>query len=1191
MQLTEKQQLAVDIRDKNILVSAAAGSGKTAVLVKRIIDRVLDENNPVDIDRILVMTFTKAAAAQMKDRILKAIEEKRAVKPFDKNLQKQAALVHSANITTIDSFCMMVVRNHFAEIDLNPDFRMADEGETNLLKRDAVDEVLEQLFAEGSDDFLNMTECFASGKSDAAIDELILKMHTFSESYVDPCEWLDGCANKYSLTDVEAIDEQDYIIEYVNNAKKYLKEAINSLEEALSICQKEFGPLPYTEAIESDIDYVTGVIKKDCYSEMYEYFESVGKYSGKRLATYTMPKNAIAEEIEIRNELKEHVKTLRAKAKVLIEEVANTVCDNSPSLILDSMHEMELPIKELIRATKMFKNRFADKKKDKNLVDFNDLEHMCLEILRTSESASKEYRDFFEEIYVDEYQDSNLVQEEILSFLTKNDETSGNLFMVGDVKQSIYGFRLARPDIFIEKYSRFPDKLSSGPDIKIDLHDNFRSRSTVVDSVNEIFRKTMTKDTGKLDYDVNAELHAKAEYCDGMGYETELVLCVKDNEINPREMEARAVANKIKELVGTLDVKDGDNGIRKAKYSDVVILLRTAKGWDNLFMNTLESEGIPVHVTSTSGYFSQKEVATLLEYLKIIDNPLQDIPMMAALRSSFGLLYDEEVAMIRGAFPEGYLYESILKFRDTYIDTDGYEVIISKIQSFLDTLNYYRKKTTYTPVDKIIAEIIDRTYGRYVNAEVNGAKKMANLNVLLNKAIEYGKSSYKGLFHFNRYIEMLHKYEVDFGEANTLDENDDAVRIMSIHKSKGLEFPICFVCGMSKKFNVQDLRADVILDADWGAGVNVVNPKRRTKYKSLFKTSLAIKKAYELIEEEQRLFYVAMTRAKEKLIMTAQVKDEKQLTGAGLIIPKCSSYLDFYLFANSKEEISSIKVSYVEIADLVGEEMKHAIKEMAGREEFELLLNEKTFELPAKIRQRMEYVYPYEETKGAVKVSVSELKRRSMMIKMQEDEENNSPEIELINDATNYDDDNSLSDEIEEIIPSFMRNEEEVGEKTYSPALRGTAVHRIFELWDYTRETDIESVKSYIAKVREDKRIEEDLYELINPKVLYNFVNSSIASRMKTASLRDKLRREQPFVIEDPDTGMLIQGIIDAYFVEDGEIVVVDYKTDRAKGGDELVTKYRVQLDYYAKALSMLTGLKIREKVIYSTYLNECIIM
>lgn len=1189
MQLTEKQQLAVDIKNKNILVSAAAGSGKTAVLVKRIIDRVLDENNPIDIDRILVMTFTKAAAAQMKERILKAIEEKRGLNPFDKNLQKQAALVHSANITTIDSFCMMVVRNHFAEIDLNPDFRMADEGETNLLKRDAVDEIMEELFGEGRDEFLNMTECFASGKNDASIDELILKMHTFSESYVNPYEWLDRCADKYAMTGDSSIDEQDYIIEYVKNTKKYLNEAKNILEKAISLCHEEYGPLPYIDALESDMDYIMGVIHKNTYSEMYGFIESFGKYSGKRLATYTMPKNATAEEIEIRNGLKEQVRALRDKAKKLIDEVSNAIGSNSPKTIMDSMHAMESPVSELINATKKFKNRFQEKKRDKNLVDFNDLEHMCLEIFRKCESASENYRNFFEEIYVDEYQDSNLVQEEILSFLTKSDETSGNLFMVGDVKQSIYGFRLARPDIFIEKYNRFPSELSGTADIKIDLHDNFRSRSTVVDAVNDIFRKTMTKESGKLEYDDNAELHAKADYPDGAGYETELVLCVKDDEVNPKELEARAVAHKIKEIVGKLDIKGENDSLRKARYSDVVILLRTAKGWDNLFMSTLEAEGIPVHVTSTSGYFSQKEVATLLEYMKVLDNPLQDVPLMAVLRSSFGMFYDEEVAMIRGAFPEGYLYESILKFRDTYIDSEGYEQIIHKIQAFLDVLNYYRKKISYVSVDKIIAEIIDCTYGKYVKAEVNGEKKMANLNVLLNKAIEYGKTSYKGLFHFNRYIEMLHKYEIDFGEANILDENDDAVRIMSIHKSKGLEFPVCFMCGMAKKFNTQDLKADVILDADWGVGVNIINAKRRTKCKSLFKTALVMKKTNELIEEELRLFYVAMTRAKEKLIMTSQVKNVT-MNGDGLIIPKCSSYLDFYLFANEKEEISSIKVSNMEISDFIDDEMRQAVKTIAGKEDIDLYLNGKTMDIPPEIKEKMEYVYPYEESKGVVKISVSELKRRSMMIKMQEDTENNSPEIELFSDtgdSGNF----TASEDTDERIPSFMRPEDESSIKTYSPALRGTAIHRIFEIWDYTNENDTGSVKSYIEKVREDKRIENDLYELINPQIVFNFVNSEISLRMKEADKQGKLRREQPFVIEDSDTGMLVQGIIDAYFVEDDEIVVVDYKTDRVKTGDELIEKYRVQLEYYAKALNMLTGLKIREKVIYSTYLNECIIM
>lgn len=1176
MNLTINQQLAVDIRNKNILVSAAAGSGKTAVLVKRIIDRILDSESPVDIDRILVMTFTKAAAAQMKDRILKAIEEKRAKDPFNKNLQRQASLVHTANITTIDSFCMMVVRNHFSEIDLNPDFRIADEGECNLIKRDALGEVLEEMFESSDENFLMMTETFATGKSDDALEELVLRLHTFSESYPNPEDWLNNCCSKYGSIDVEILDSEEWIIEFVNSTKKQLKEISAGLNKALDLCYLEYGPIAYAEALQSDIDYIDGIVLKDKFSEIYDYVQSYGVYSPKTLGTYRLPKEGTvsATEIKTRTELKDKVKAVRDKSKEIIKGISETIADNSPEDTCSSMMAMYPTVQALVDVTLKFKSRFNKKKREKNVVDFNDLEHMCLEILRSSDDIAGDYRNAFVEIYVDEYQDSNLVQEEIVKKLTRESDDSGNLFMVGDVKQSIYGFRLARPDIFIEKYNRFPSEMSESPDLKIDLHDNFRSRKTVIDSVNEIFEKIMTEDSGKLVYDDNAALHAMADYCDGDGYETEFVYGLRDEDFEDKELEARIVANRIREIVGHLDIKDGDD-IRKAKCSDIVILLRTAKGWDNVFMNTLQSEGIPVHVTSTEGYFSQREVSTLLEYLKIIDNPLQDIPLMASMRSVFGDFSDEEVAKIRGAYPEGRLYDSMNHYYETYVTDPKCAKIVQKIQKFKEDLTYFRNKMIYTPVDRIIAEIIDGFYGQCVKAEHNGEKKFANLNVLLSKAEDYGRTSYKGLFHFNRYIEMLHKYEIDFGEANILDENDDAVRIMSIHKSKGLEFPVCFLCGMNKKFNMQDSRASVISDADWGIGVDIIDPVRRTKRSSLFKKSLALKKYNEALEEEIRLFYVAMTRAKEKLIMSSVIKEDN-IQEANVMLSKASSYLDLYLYAKGINAIKSIYDRKILVEDLVSNKVDDAINEEIKREKINKLINIKIEHLPEEIENRFRFIYPYEDDKNTTKLSVSEIKRRSM----------------AIHDTDALDDLENEKQLYEEKLPDKIvySNKKELSED-YSPALRGTAIHKAFEVWDYSRPTKMTNIEEFIKKIDDEKLVQSDLLKYIDKFVIYYFVNSDIARRMKEAYDNGSLRREQPFVIEDETEGCLVQGIIDAYFIEDDEIVVVDYKTDRLDEKVEFVDKYKIQLDYYANALERVLEKKVKEKVIYSTYLKECITM
>lgn len=1177
MKFTENQQRAIDIRDKNILVSAAAGSGKTAVLVNRIIDRVLDENDPVDIDRILVMTFTNAAAAQMKERILDAIEEKRKVNPSNKNLQKQAALIHSANISTIDSFCLNVVRNHFSDININPDFRIADQGELKLIKQDVLESVMESEYERGEDSFLDMTECFSYGRTDRQIENIIIQLHDFAQSYPDPEKWLLGCTSEYDSVNEENLNEAKWICDYLGDIKFTLIEMKKLLEKSIEVCNEELGPYVYIEALENDISYIEKIVSLSNYSDLYNFFENVGEPSFSKLKSLKMLKEGEAslEEIETQSRKKTYVTDVRDKYKTYIKSIYSDISNNSPEGIVDDMVSMAPYVGSLVKTTILFLKEFANKKREKNIVDFNDLEHMCLDILKTSESASLEYRDHFKEIYVDEYQDSNLVQEEIVKLLCVESETKGNLFMVGDVKQSIYGFRLARPEIFVEKYNRFPEYDESlSADVKIDLHDNFRSRTTVIDSVNDVFKHIMTENTGGIIYDEKASLHAKAEYPDGEGFSSELIYAYHIDEVNDRVLEAHTVAERIKELKRTLLVTK-DNNLVPLKYSDIVILLRSAKDWDTVFQSVLEGEGIPVHVDSSTGYFSRPEVYTLLEYLKVIDNPRQDIPLMSVLRSPIGNMYDEEIAIIRGAFPQGDLYSSVL----SYLNTEGNEadikgtIIKKKLGSFITELEYYRRKTSYTTVDMIITEIIDGYYGDCVLVSNNGKKKYANLQMLLEKAKEYGKTSYKGIFHFNRYIETLHKYEVDFGQANVLDENEDAVRIMTIHKSKGLEFPVCFISGMNKKMNTMDEKDTVLADADRGIGVDIIDIEHRTRKKSLFKKALAKKKHLDSLSEELRVFYVAMTRAKEKLIMSSVIKKEGELQNNNVILLKASSYLDLYKYVSSNYGINSIEEKEYGASEIMSTKIESAVTSEFNKETLINEISEGSAELSEDLKACIEFRYPYEDDKSGIKVSVSELKRRSMALS--DAKEDNDNEIILYKEP-------------EKIVPLFMKKE---AEESFSPALRGTAVHRVFEIWDYNRSTTMESVSTFLDEMMECKRLEADLYPLVNRKLVYNFVNSDIAGRMSKALMEGQLFREQPFVIEDAETKMLIQGIIDAYFIENDEIVVVDYKTDRVESAKELVEKYKIQLDYYGTALAMLSGKKIKEKVIYSTCLNKSITM
>ncbi|MDO4189056.1 MAG: helicase-exonuclease AddAB subunit AddA [Lachnospiraceae bacterium] len=1194
---TEKQQTAIDIRERDILVSAAAGSGKTAVLVQRIIDRILDENNPIDIDRILVMTFTRAAAAQMKERILDAINKKKSENPQDKNLSKQYALVHNAYIMTIDSFCMNVVRNHFGEIGLSPDFRIADEGEITLLQQDVLAEVIEEAYESSSEEFLKMTEIFASKKTDTAIEKLVLSLYNYAASYADPFDWLEKCIGKTTASE----GEYEWLQFYVNLVKREFEYYRSILDEAADICDYELGPRPYKEAIESDITFIDSMLGFNTYDELYQKCVDNIDYSFEKLGRVAMPKGDDVTEAEIaeRTKLKERVKEIRDKCKESINTVLKLVSTMSLKVIKEGQDMMAAPVEELVNLTISFFDRFNEKKRDMNIVDFNDIEHMCLEILKKGkDTTALEYKEFFEEIYIDEYQDSNFVQEEIVNLIAKH------TFMVGDVKQSIYGFRNAKPEIFIEKYERFSKDIED-PQVRIDLSHNFRSRGEVLISVNNIFRQIMTKEYGGIAYDDDAALYQGREFkASDSDYTTELNLFISNPDSPDKESEALMVANRIKNLMKTCQVEDpnSETGLRPLRYSDIVILLRTTKDWDNVFQSVLDGQGIPVFVATSTGYFETYEVRTLLNFLKIIDNPLQDIPLASVMMSVIGNFFEEEVAVIRATNMDGYLYEALESY-----DVEG--TIYEKVKLFKALLSKYRRKAEYTAVSDILTEIIDSEYGKIIKAMPGGQKKYANLNMLLKKAMEYGKTSYKGIFQFNRYIEAIRKYDIDFGEANLSDETDNAVRIMSIHKSKGLEFPVCFLSGMSKKFNTMDANATVLTDSKYGIATDIIDISRRIKSKSMLKVCVAKKKRAEIIAEELRLLYVAMTRAKEKLILTGTVKSEDAFINSLATLDNAANYLDMVFAASDHGKVNNVNLSFVTAEDLIDEVVEGAARdEISRRRLIDIIESDEIIETEklSVIRERINYRYPHID-RGSVKLSVSELKHMSEWAKDEGTDEDAENTTFLYDEngevVTECIDRTLLPYEEEELVEAeelALRIQAENREKenkkngkgNLSGALHGSAVHRVFELWDYNRPATRESVQEFITYIKEELLLEEKYHDCIRVDEILDFLNSEIAARMKNAFIRGELYREQPFVISndenDPES-MLIQGVIDAYFIEDGEIVVVDYKTDKATTAKKLKKDHGVQLDYYGKALSRLLHLNLRESVIYSTFLGESI--
>ena len=1221
MNFTPEQQKAITLRDRNILVSAAAGSGKTAVLVERIIQRVMDKEQPVDIDRLLVMTFTKAAADQMRERILAAIEEKRMENPFDRHLQRQSALVHNAKITTIHGFCLDVIRNHFHEIDLDPDFRVGDEGECRLMKQDVLENVLEEAYAEGNEEFLDMTESLAAKKSDKALESMILKLHDFSMSYPNQEEWLRQCTELYEQVDTDSFDELFWVKELEKSIDLLLADILERLHQLLTVIDSKDGPYMYRTAVQNDISLVESLCLAKSFHKMQAEFSQL------EFATLGREKKG-GEFVD--PDKKEAVQAGRNKCKKLLQKLSEDYFQETAEEIEDSLKKCSPHVHALAEVTLAFSKAFAHTKREKNIVDFNDLEHLCLEILiKGADTTAKEYRDYFREIYVDEYQDSNLVQETLLNLIS-----SGNVFMVGDVKQSIYRFRLARPALFTEKYDTYTQEDSACQ--RIDLHHNFRSRPEVIDAVNEIFSQIMKKDLGNIAYDEAAALHCGADYPEAEGDQNkaELLLLSSDEEIPDRELEAKAIAGKIKELKERQLVWDKKElAYRPVRYSDIVILLRTNKGWDETIKTMIAGEGIPVHVTSQSGYFSAVEVRTILEYLRVIDNPLQDIPLAATMRSVFGGFTDEELALIRAENRRGTLYQAMLDYAKLKMDssaekenmagsedtaesegiaesepdmkkisTEKNSALQKKIINFHERLLEYREKTAYTPVYYLLLEMIEGDYGSYVAAMPTGERRLANLNMLLKKAEDYGKTSYKGLFHFVRYIEFLQKYEVDFGEANLLDENDDTVRIMSIHKSKGLEFPICFVAGMNKKINYQDARAGVVLDVDYGIGIDRIDTKLRTRQSTLLKKAAAQKLVQESLAEEMRIFYVAMTRAEEKLIMTGVVKDlEKRLTDE-VFLTQASSFLDFVVYAmQTSGRLQTINISQADVQDLVAQEVSETVSREAVREELLGYLCEganktEKSELPEELYKRLHFVYPYQESPNSfAKISVSELKKRSMLLQQSEDKELPVEEKLLYEEP-----------QIAPYVPKFVM---EGAAYENAPALHGTAFHRMLELWDYKNTADEAGIKAYFAEVLSKRRMEQELYDVVSTEEIIRFLKTNLAERMGRAARSGNLYREQPFVIgieeqligpvaergeavlQDTDSvGILVQGIIDAYFVEDGELVIVDYKTDKLHTPKAFAERYHAQLNYYAYALEKLLGLRVKEKIIYSSRLNREIV-
>ncbi len=1285
MKLTPEQELVANSKNRNLLVSAAAGSGKTAVLVEHILRLVGDNDQGTDVDRLLVVTFTKAAAAEMRSRLYKALQEKADENPTNEWYRRQLQLVNGAHVCTIDSFCMDVIRNNFSLLDMDPAFRMGDEGEIALLQADVMKEMLEAQFSEEPQrqEFIDFAETCAHGKNDSAIDDAILGLYRFSQSYPDPAAWLERCIGPYQAETPEDVLNASWYQGYINDLRMELKGALTEAEILSAECAEEGTPA-FTKlacVINADIDQIKAVLEDEADHKRFSAEET--NLFTQRISAINLPKNPAKGKNE--NEDWVYFKTLQEKRKAYkgTVEAIQKSAGVPVEIILMELQLAEPFVRELIDRTKDFQERFAEAKKKKKIADFNDMEHFAIEILLKDgkpTEAARRLSEQFEEIMIDEYQDSNEVQEALLTAVSKHPENPDNVFMVGDMKQSIYKFRMSRPEIFLEKYLRY--QTDGTPQGKIELSKNFRSRASVIDSVNDVFTVLMHDSIGKIEYTDEVALHAAADFPDtdkNAGGKTELLILETDPaadqrmftargeategqvtsqpgeaaerqmtslpgeatekgenpsdngsdpdggvkpddgsnaedeaalELSAIEMEARMVAKRILDFVDPESgqyVYDGDRkDYRLARYSDIAILLRATTGIDSVYAEIFRSYGIPVLTESKSGYYNSWEIVLVINLLSVIDNPMNDIPLAAVLTSPLYRFTSEELSMIRICQREqhmtGGLYAGMKAYGNASASFDEYDPNLSdRIQEFLADIDYYREESGIRRLPELLRLLYHRSgLSLYAAAMPDGDKRVANLEVLLERATDFEATSYHGVFNFIRYIDKRRTSAMDEGEASPEAGSGNVVRIMTIHKSKGLQFPIVFVSGCGKLFNRMDENAAILTDPDLGIGVDAIDYEKRTRTRTCIRRAISQKIHKDNQGENLRLLYVAMTRAQEKLILTGirnkfpgEPDKQTDCSGKDALFSKIlsgKSFLEWLLLAcPGRESIEMRSVLPAEVLqDMVEEVIQVEAKEMANEAAiFGGSAEPKAVTELNALKEQLEFAYDYDDLcRVGVSMSVSALKRKAMMA--YEEPDTAVPEASFFND---------LPADDERPRPRFMKETED--EESLSGAQRGTLYHLVLE-----HVSEWKSASETISELVEEGLISDLEKDTINPNKIDAFRASGLAKRFFAANARGEGFREKQFIIGRPvqellpetrlrhdDELLMVQGIIDMFFEEPDGLVLVDYKTDRVKTAEELTERYYYQLELYGKALEQITGKKVKEKWIYSLCLGAEILL
>ena len=1266
----EQESAIMSPKDSNLgaqtlLVAAAAGSGKTAVLVERIITRLKDMENPLSVQELMVVTFTKAAAAEMSARIGVALAkamESTDDKALQARLERQLNLLPSAHISTLHSFCQWVIRSYFYKLDIPPTARIGNEAEMALLKQEVLENLLKEAYEHNTYGIFDLSDFFSDDKSDAGLQDKVLSLYEFAMSQSNPDGWMRHAVEPYKAAQEQDLRDTLWGRAMWDDQQTEIDRIADRIEQMEPLLESPVGPKKWDKVYQEQLAALAQLKGAQTWSDMVDVCRNLDTFTK---ASFTSLGKAL-EKGEVDGALADEFKSLGSQNKDSLKGMKNGLFHIDESVLQQQFKDQYPLIHNLVELTIAFHKAYDEAKKEQGIMDFSDLEHLCLALLvepgteddpQPSEVAL-ELQDTFKEIMVDEYQDTNGVQETIINLISRVD----NRFYVGDVKQAIYSFRMADSSLFMNKYNTY-GLMNDAVERRIDLAKNFRSHENILTTTNFIFYQIMTQEAAELDYGEKeslipgriveeapsdwvggaVELHLLDTSDTNRSEETDGDSETAGDEPENNERELDFIIQKIKELhASKKQVQNADGSFRQIQWRDFAVLRRSLAGWGTRAVAAMRQAGIPAVVNERDGYFEAQEIQLLLSLLQIIDNPEQDLPMAAVLHSGLVGLDANELGALR-LTGDGSLWSVMPLYTEQAQD--------ERLLQFIAHIERWRTLSRRHGVADLLWDVYETLdYVNYVGAMPNGLVRRANVMALYERAKGFESSGFRGLFRFLRFVESLRDSNQDMAVANVVTEADDVVRLMTIHKSKGLEFPVVFLSGVQKKFNTMDFNSPLLVDKNGGIGLKGYYPDIRVSYPSMPWLYCKSIKSDAMKAEEQRILYVALTRARDKLFLTGyinkEIKKEKgvgahikhaaltqtQALGADLI-KAGNSYLHWLLIAFARHLDGGAPLR--NIIELEGEtnfdlldrqcQVKVEIHDgsLYGDLDYKADVDETTIntvrvlgkvndvELPEEIVQRFAFTYPnLVAAKTTAKISVSELKRRfaerdaeavsATDVSMQQKPviscditEDTTGENAILDTSIPTISETELADSVFGRKPMAIADAEEI----VTGAQWGTLMHEAMQ-WLPVKKYTQKSMTDMLDSLQAEGKFSDEERSLLSDRSLYGFFNSDLGQRLIASK---RVERELPFsmlfdgnrVYPDVENGerLFLQGIIDTAFVEDGQWVLVDYKTDRVKSGDELIRRYKIQMDLYKEALERLTNMPVKASYIYSFRLHEAVLL